>query len=83
MQFSEMATRLDMLEEISWDWPGGAPVSIQGAIKLAETAVFSAEPQAGDLPWLFARLVRAFENGWCEESLAPLRACIGRARCAA
>lgn len=79
MTFSEMAARLDTLEDIACMWIGGGPRAMSEAIAVAEAEAIAATPStAADRAWLVARLERAVENDWTNEAKAPLRAALAR-----
>ena len=79
MTFSEMAARVNMLEDISGEWVGGGSMTIDQALKRAEAEVMQAMPSASDIAWIRARLARAVENDWCSEAISPLLTCLERA----
>lgn len=82
MKFAEAAARLDVLEDIQNDWPGGWQV-LNEAVDVAEAQAMAATPvTAEDRAWLYARYERAIANDWCDEARAPLLSALARATAA-
>ena len=83
MTFSELAARLDALEEIQDNWPGFGPMALSEVIAVAEAEVMAATPATDDdRDWIYARFERALVNSWCDEAKAPLLRALARAKAA-
>lgn len=80
MQFSELAARLDTLEDIADECVGAVPQTLDDKLRAAEAAVLSATPSGTDLPWIYARIGRDIECDCDAEATAPWLALLTKAQ---
>lgn len=72
-EFGRMAAAIDSAETLIENRRGGPTrVMLAHIVELERRLVASRPERRADFSWLARRLARAHENGWGDESIAPL-----------